>query len=187
MTPLSEAIAEAQGGSAPEPEPEEAGVLQVPAGSILASVRARAAQLQAETTTDIPLPGYDGKLVGRYRAVSLPRLYGRNGQMHNPMGEDWGLGADALATGLEGLYGLDPQGELVPLYASGDPARYDDELAQALGVEAEHTARAVLVAVMGGGALGESRVWAHFMQYQNWLVAGTGEEVAELAVGEQAS
>jgi hypothetical protein len=182
MTGLAEAVAQVQGG----PEPEEEEVRPVPASSILASVRARAAQLQAQTTVDLALPGYDGKLVGRYRAVSLPNVYGKNGQMRNPMGEDWGVGADALAVGLQGLYGLDPEGELVGLYASGDPARYDEELAQALGLSVpEHTARAVLIAVMGGGALGESRVWAHFMQYQNWLAGGAGEEVAELAVGEQ--
>jgi hypothetical protein len=117
--------------------------------------------------------------------VSLPRVYGRGGQMRNPMGEEWGVGADALATALVGLYGPNRHGELVTLYTSGDPARYDDELVDALKLRpAQRTARAVMVALMGGGALGESRVWAHFMQFQNWLMAGVGEEVADVAVGE---
>ena len=74
----------------------EAEVPAVAAGSVLAAVRNRAQQLQQGSTVDLPLPGYDN-LIGRYRAVSLPRIYGKGGQMRNPMGEEWGVGADALA------------------------------------------------------------------------------------------
>ena len=66
-------------------------------------------------------------------------------------------------------------------------ARFDDDLVEVLGLQPEaRTARAVLVALMGGGELGESRVWAHYMQYQGWLMAGVNGEPAESEVVSQA-
>jgi hypothetical protein len=195
MTGLADAVnAVTQAGAEPDEERFDLGAPEpeVPSGassSVLAAVRTRAAQLSEAATVDLALPGYDN-LIGRYRAVSLPRIYGKGGQMRNPMGEDWGVGADALASGLEGLYGLTPDGETVPLYSDGLVARYDDDLSERLGLAPRtRTARAVLVALLGGGneALGESRVWAHFLAYQAWLTDGGAQEVAEQAVGEQST
>jgi hypothetical protein len=180
MSGLREAVAEAQGVS-PEPEPEQ---VPVAAGSILASVRARAAQLQAETTVDLAVPGYDN-LVARYHAISVSKFNRVGGNEVQIPFLDWRTAADALATALEGLYGLDAKGELVPLYASGETARYDSELASALELAvSEPTARAVMVAVFGGGGKGESRIWQHFLTYQSWLMEGGAQEVADSAVGE---
>lgn len=156
--------------------------------SVLQAVRVRAAQLQADTTVDLDIPGYEGILVGRYRAVSISRFNRVAGdELHIPF-LDWRTAADALGTALVGLYGY-RSGELVPLYESGDPARYDAELAQTLGLgTTEHTARAVMVALFGGGGKGESRVWQHFNHYQSWLMEGnTAQEVADHAVGEPES
>jgi len=155
--------------------------------SVLSAVRLRAAQLAHENTVELDIPGYDGVLVGRYKAISIARVYnGPNNTLRNPLTE-WGVAADALALALVGLYGRNEHGELEPLFSDQD-ARFDDDLAAALHLEpTARTARAVLVALCGGDALGESRVWSHFMQYQNWLMEGTASEVAADAVGEQSA
>lgn len=181
MSSLREAIAEAHGDPRDDPAPTPEPV--VADNSVLASVRRRAAALQAETTIDLPIPGY-GNLVGRYHGVSISqfnRLEG--GEVRVPF-MDWAVAADALATALTGLYGLTSE-ETVPLYASGAPALYDLELAQTLGLTpTEHTARGVMVELFGGGEIGQSRIWSHFLSYQAWLMQGSQEEVANKAVGE---
>jgi hypothetical protein len=157
----------------------------VPAdSSVLAAVRLRAAQLAHDNTVELDIPGYGGVLVGRYKAISIARVYGGpGGQLRNPL-SDWGVAADALSRALVGLYGRNERGELEPLFHDQD-ARYDDDLVAALQLEpSEHTARAVLVALCGGGELGESRVWSHFLQYQAWVTEGSAQEVAAEAVGE---
>jgi len=152
--------------------------------SVLAAVRVRAAQLAQESTVELDIPGYGGVLVGRYKAISIARVYGGpGGQLRNPL-SDWGVAADALARALVGLYGRNEAGALEPLFTDQD-ARFDDDLAAALHLQpTERTARAVLVALCGGGALGESRAWQHFLMYQTWLTEGEAQEVAAEAVGE---
>lgn len=158
------------------------------AGSILESLRARAQQLQAEQTIDLEIPGYSGQLVGRYRAVSLPRAMSAAGEM-NPIMPKWTMAADTLARALEAVYYRDEQGDLSPLYP--EPVRFDDDLVEMFGLRpTEHSARGVLVALCGGAELGESRVWTHYMAYQGWLMAGGDDDaplaqgVADAAVGE---
>lgn len=156
--------------------------------SMLTALRARAHELAAETTLDLAVPGYGGVLVARYQAVAINAAYSDSASRgaKNPI-NDWGVAADTLARALEGLYGRNAAGALEPLAFDG-PTRYDDELVEMLGLEPEaHTARAVLVAVCGGGELGRSRVWSHFMDYQGWLLAvdeTPAQEVASQTVGE---
>jgi len=163
-----------------EPEPA--------ASSVLGALRARAHELAEELTIDIPVPGYGGVLVARYQAVAISKAYSdvASRGAKNPM-SDWGIAADTLARALEGLYGRNDAGDLEPL-AFDAATRYDDDLAQMLGLHPEaHNARSVLVALCGGGELGRSRVWSHFMDYQAWLLGADeapASEVAEQAVGE---
>jgi hypothetical protein len=155
---------------------------------VLAALRERAAQLRAEQTIDLDIPGYDGLLVGRYKAVSLGRIFARASTVQTPLTFEWTLGADTLAGALVELFMRDAADseDLHPLFTDV-PARYDDDLVSALNLHPDaHTGRAVLVAVCGGGPLGETRVWAHFMQYQGWLLAGVEGESAEQAVVSQA-
>ena len=156
-------------------------------GSVLNDLRARAAQLAAQQTIDLEIPGYNGVLVARYGAVSISRIYAQNPDQLIPK---WTVGADTLARALVGLYGRNAAGVPEPLQHDV-PTRFDDELVEMLGLHpAERSARAVLVAVCGGGELGESRVWAHYMQYQGWLMAGADDgdapalEVVDAIVGE---
>lgn len=171
-------------GSPGEQLHELEGAAPAARGSVLEAVRARAQQLQTETTVELPIPGYQN-LVGSYAAISITQFFKiTGGELRNPL-TDWGVAADALATALVSLYGIDEHGQLVDLYESGDPARYDDELLDALGLHAEQrTARAALVAVFGGGKIGQSRAWSHFLSYQNWLMEGPAQEVAGDAAGE---
>jgi hypothetical protein len=156
--------------------------------SIVAFVRQRAAQLHLENTIDIPIPGYDGRLVGRYKAVSLSRVYSggkTDGTLRNPMAE-WGIAADALARALITLCQDRQDGSaLEPLSVGDAPARYDLDFAHRFGLEpAKPTAREVMRELFGGGEQGESRIWSHYLDFQNWLMEGGAQEVAEEAVGE---
>ena len=172
-------------GAEPEPEPENAAP-----GSVLAALRARAKELREQQTTLLDIPGYDGMLTARYRAVSLGRIFAKRSDATTPINPDWTMAADVLAGALDELLMRDaPDGDLYPLFTD-QPARYDDDTVQALGLEVrERSARAVIVALCGGGPLGESRVWSHYMAYQGWLMAGVEGETAEAeaaraAVGE---
>ena len=175
-------------GNGAEPEDEEVTELAEPApGSVLALLRERAAQLRNEQTTDIDIPGYGGLLVGRYRAVSLSRVYAKSNGQQTPLNPDIQTASHTLSGALEQLFMRDAPDseELHPLFTD-ITARFDDDLVDTLNLHPEaHTAAAVLVALCGGGPLGETRVWAHYMQYQGWLLAGD-DESAEQAVVSQA-
>jgi len=166
----------------PAPGPE-LGPVPV-AGSVIEQIRARAHQLQQEQTVELPIPGYNDLLWARYSAVSMSKIYVTGGVAAMP---DWRRAADALARACVGLYGRDEDGDLEPL-ALDVEVRFDDDLCEILGLEPpERTARSVLVTLCGGGELGESRVWSHFMSYQNWLVTGDeggAAEVTERVLGE---
>jgi hypothetical protein len=160
-------------------------------GSVLAQLRARARQLAERQTVDLPIPGYDDiGLVGRYTAISLARTLERSNTF-NPVMPEWQVAADSLSRALVQLVIRDPEtGELEP-FAPGVALRFDDDLVDALGLQpAARTAREVLKALCGGGELGESRISAHFMAYQGWLMGGadTGEtpvqEVIDQTLGE---
>ncbi|MBO0881939.1 MAG: hypothetical protein J2P17_16675 [Mycobacterium sp.] len=166
----------------------EAEVVEPAPGSVLAALRERAAQLRTEQTTDLDIPGYNGLLVGRYKAVSLGRIFAKSQTIQTPLNPAWTMAADTLAGALVELFMRDDpdSDELHPLFKDIS-AKFDDDLVDALNLHPEaRTGRAVLVALCGGGALGETRVWAHYMQYQGWLLAGVEGESAEQAVVSQA-
>ena len=117
-------------------------------GSVLGELRARAAQLAAQQTIDLEVPGYNGVLVARYGAVSISRIYAQNPDQLIPK---WTVAADTLGRALVGLYGRNEAGEPEPLQHDV-PTRFDDELVGMLGLHpTERSTRAVLVALCGGG------------------------------------
>ena len=169
-----------------EPEP----VTEAAPGSVLAMLRARAKALREETTIDLDVPGYDGYLVARYGAVSLARIFSSragSGSVETPLTMEWTTAADTLARALVELFMRDsPEGELHPLFTD-QPARFDDDLVECLALQpSQRSGRAVLVALCGGAELGESRVYAHYMAYQGWLMAGANGEPAESEVATKA-
>jgi hypothetical protein len=185
---LERALADVTTNGAPEPNPEftPPPVEQAPASALISGLRARYAQVQAEQTTDMAIPGWGDMLWARYHAISVASLFINRSGVPRNMG-DWRLAADALATALDGLYGRNERGELEPLQYDA-PTRFDDELVNMLGLNVtEHTARAVMVAVFGGGERGESRIWVQFNQYSQWLGTGADEEAVSDALGEHTS
>ena len=89
-----------------EPEP----VTEPAPGSVLALLRAKAKALREEKTTDIDIPGYDGYLVGRYRAVSIARIFGRSTTVETPLTPEWTTAADTLGSALVGSTNADEPG-----------------------------------------------------------------------------
>jgi hypothetical protein len=168
-----------------EVEADEEEASAAPPGSVLAVLRAKAHDAAASQTIDLPLPWFDGMLVGRYQAIPMSRIYrvGRNGQLSNPLA-DSGLAADALALACVELFQTDGQGG--PLETIGDyPCRYDDSLADALRLDlADRSARAVMYALYAASGRSEAFIVRHFTEYFTWLSGEVGEEVAEEAVGE---
>lgn len=160
-------------------------------GSVLAALRRRARELREQQNVTLDIPGYDGYMLARFRAVSIGRIYGKRTDGATPINPDWTLAADVLGSAVDDvLMRDDPESEESHPIFKDQPARFDDDLVEALDLRpAQRTARAVLVALCGGGALGESRLWALYMQYQGWLLAGVdganveGEAAAQ-AVGE---
>jgi hypothetical protein len=168
-----------------EPEPESGAAAP---GSVLAVLRARAKELREQQTVTLDVPGYDGYMACRFKAVSLGRVFSKRNDATTAINPDWTMAADTLGTAvLDVLMRDDPEGDtLYPIFKD-QPARFDDDLVAALDLQPEgRTARAVLVALCGGGAFGESRVWAYYMQYQGWLIAGVEGEPAEVAANAQA-
>ena len=188
VTPPSSAPVDGGYSGEPEPEPEPAAT-----GSVLAAVRERARQLRTEQTVTLDIPGYDGYLAARFHAVSLGRVFGKRLDGTTPINPEAGMIADVLAGACDDVLIRDsPDSGVTHPVFKDQAARFDDDLVEALDLQPEQrTARAVIVALCGGGALGESRVWALYMQYQGWLLAGvTGSEApveseaARQAVGE---
>ena len=169
-------------------EPEGA-VLAAP-GSLLDDLRKRATELREDDHIDLDVPGFSGRLVTRYRALErtvldpiLDRAVNRKGESTNAM-------ADALCLAHVEVFGVDVEGNKVALFAD-QPARFDMDLAQALGVTpTEHSARGVLLALLGApNERAAGLLNNQFRAYAEWLngdVDGTPptQEVVNQAVGE---
>lgn len=159
-------------------------------GSLLADLRKRAAELREDDHIDLDLPGWNGRLVARYRALDravldplLERAVSRKGEGTNAM-------ADALCLAHVELFGRDADGSLVDLF-NDQPARLDLDLAEALQLTpTERSARGVLLALFGApNDRAAGLLNTQFRQYAEWLngeVDGTPptQEVIDDAVGE---
>ena len=168
-------------------EPTEPDAEPAP-GSVLALLQAKAKALREEKTSDIDIPGYDGYLVGRYKAVSLGRIFAASNTVETPLTPEWTTAADTLGKALVELLMRDsPDGDLHPIFKD-QVARFDGDTLEALKIPVppQRTARAAIVALCGGDELGESRVWSLYMQYQGWLMGGAGGEPAEGEVARRA-
>ncbi len=120
--------------------------------SLMEQLRLKRAEAAARTTVDLPVPGYVGELLARYRLLD-PLVEGRQigdrvvKQFEHEEERQFYAFADTLIAACVGLFLRGPDGELEPLLgSSGEPVGYDAELAKGLGLEAQ-TAREVLLAV----------------------------------------
>ena len=91
-----------------EPEPESDAAAP---GSVLAVLRERARQLREQQYVNLDVPGYDGYLVARYRAVSIARVFAGRTDV-TALNPDTPLAADTLGQAIEDIYMRDsPDGD----------------------------------------------------------------------------
>lgn len=131
-----------------EPEPA------VP-GSLLDRLRSRAADVQRARTHDMPVPGFHGELILRFKPLDVgqverfveSRTQGRTGQISE--------GIDVMCTACVGVYARD--GDAVIQLADADgPVRIEHRLGVLLGmvipVGVQLTAREVTLQLFGNNA-----------------------------------
>lgn len=159
-------------------------------GSLLADLRKRAGQLRDDDHIDLEVPGYQGRLVARYRALDRNQLDPILERATTKRGEQTNAMCDGLCLALVELFGVDSDGKLVGLF-DDQAARYDMDLAEALGLTpSDRSARGVLLALFGApNERAAGLVNTQFRLYAEWLngdVDGTPptQEVIDTAVGE---
>jgi hypothetical protein len=148
-------------------------------GSLLDSLRAKRERLAASKTTDIPIPGYGGELVVRYRLCD-PLVEGKqigDRLLEQFKGADqesermYFMFVDTLIAACDGIF-VKVGDELVSLDEEGDTIDYGDpRLGEFLGFTAD-TARDAVLAVFGDNKIA---VTQHGRQLQLWMGDTTGE------------
>src|SRR3954454_12616797 len=115
-------------------------------GSHLDWLRARHDTIAADHVTDAAVPGYEGRLVVRYGRVPWAAISKAQTVFANP-GKD-GEGSllaqvDFLVSACREVFVRNEAGELERIAPSGEPRRFDPELATLLGADT-HSARELL-------------------------------------------
>lgn len=111
------------------------------------------------STFDLPIPGYGGTLVARYRPLELKQVRQLAAQQEASEDEDAALhgAASFLSRACDSIL-MRVDGELVPLEDTAEELgdgqiKYDQRLATAVGVEdqidPDHPARSTVIAVIG--------------------------------------
>jgi hypothetical protein len=140
-------------------------------------------QLEGERTTEMDLPGYQGKLVARYGQLDARKIQrsARRIRRNGTQVDEATLLAtmDALIESCQGLFYRNDVGELVSLSGedSPDPMLYEQRLAEYMGFQA-NTAREVLLGVFGGNELA---LLEHSRKLMAWMTRTEGELFGELA------
>jgi len=161
-----------------EPEPAAA-------GSLLDRLRARRAEIAAEQTTELLVPGYGGLValrVGPIDARTQSKIAHRVMQSKAP-DREWNAAADVLIAATREVV---VRGEVDDPWLSIDeeePVGISNRLAEALGFAQEPTARGVLVALFGLAPSPESAITSVSADYGSWA-SGADEEVDDAFVGE---
>lgn len=154
--------------------------------TVIGRLRAKREALAREQTIDMPIPGYGGELVCRYRLLdplTEGKEIGQRLQTQFPKKEQETellhfVNVDTIVAACVGFFIKHPgSGDLHPLGDSADgmaglaPTYEDTQLAELLGFEAE-TARQAVVAVFGGN---RAAVNVHAMRLQSWMSDTSGE------------
>lgn len=160
---------------------------QIQPNSVMESLRARHRELVQAKTLDLPIPGYDGDLVCRYRLLSMKELENIGNRVQKQVkgqGDRVLLASlDSIIIACEGMH-YSRDGQLVPLSESlgkdEPPIKYDERLVEflALKISEEDTmgpARKVVIAVFGGN---EIAILDHSRAIGQWS-ADTSRDVSE--------
>jgi len=109
-------------------------------------LRARHDAISADHTLDVEVPGYQGRLVVRYGRVPVSAIARAQDMMAKPGRDGEGMlfgNVDFLVAACREVLVRNDDGELEPIDPSGEPRRFDPELARLLGSETT-TARATV-------------------------------------------
>lgn len=150
-------------------------------GLVLDAIRAKRRKLADEQTHDMPVPGYGGELVVRYRLLD-PLVEGKDigdrvQSQFSGAGQEservyFGL-VDGLIAACVAIYAK-VDGELVPLAGEGSLTTFEDtdDLAELLGFTPKPTTRETVAEVFGGNKIAVS---GHGIALQRWMGDTSGE------------
>lgn len=152
--------------------------------SLLGRLKAQREERLADEHLDLPIPSWEGNLVGRYRVLrrdEMNRIWGgtrpgsRQPGQRNPNSD-----RDFIAAACQAILARDEEGNLITLLEdSGVPMTYGEALAGQLGIDAQG-AREVIGYVFGDNELAIS---AHGLKIFEWM-QDTSREVEGAIVGE---
>jgi hypothetical protein len=155
----------------------------VTGSSLRERVQARHAELLADTSTTLDVPGYEGILRGRYRALSIKEINRIAANVAKIKGLDADtrelyLYADHLALACEAVYDADLDND----HKEGDPPpagkKWGPSLASDLGFEATTPRQAVFATIPR-----DTMLWSHYQTLLAWQ-DGENERIADETVGE---
>jgi hypothetical protein len=130
-------------------------------------LKKRRKEIAEAKTKDLPIPGYAGELIARYKlldwnTVSRISKRIREGQGPEDVKELYAM-CDTLISACEGLYHQNGKGDPQPLDAE-NPIRFDLRLAQNMGYEAK-TARESIIGLFGNAVA----LMAHHNDLMEWM------------------
>jgi hypothetical protein len=123
---------------------------------------------------DLDIPGYGGELVARYRVLSfeeMEKLQDRGGKMARAadIEVELKITMDTIAAACVGIF-LREDGKLRPLNEvdakfGDEPVRYDERLAEAVGVDSEGKVRILIRRMFPT----ELSIIGHLQRVSNWM------------------
>lgn len=166
----------------PPAEPASDGAAPAP-GSLLADIRARREERLADERLDLPIPTWGGELVARYQ-VPDPSALARQTQARRAAGSDVeaasSANADFLIDCVAQVLARTENGRLEALMTpQGTAVRFDQPLADLLGVEVEN-AREVVAHLFASNPIA---IGTQASTVLTWL-QDTSQEVEGALVGE---
>lgn len=163
------------------------------ADNALSRLREQHAELRRERTLDLRVPGWSGMLIARYTPVRAGEMRKLSARITKLAGQDTPeadltAAADIIVTACKEMLIRSDDGELKLLADEAGldaPVRYDKQLAEILGFEAE-SAREVVYNVFpqfpDGGVI-ESTVNAHAAEIAEWIANVDAEVATDLGEG----
>lgn len=148
------------------------------------ALRKRREDIGSEKHHDLPIPGYQGELVARYKLLDFKvmRQIMKRMEKNRAAGDSRELLAqcDILIAACVEIFTVDKKGELMPLDPNSpdNPIKYDKRLSDGLGFEASNGRQVVL-----GVFKNDIALTAHHGELVMWM-QGMSDEADEDFLGE---